>query len=124
MKALLPISIIAALFAGSAMAECTAPASGIKVPDGDKATMPEMLAAQAAVKKQNEDVKTYMACMQTDEDAEVAKAGTNLTEDQRVAIHKRYIEPQNAAFDRVKKLTEQFNASLKAYRAKNPPAPK
>jgi len=124
MKALLPVTIFAVLCAGTALAECPAPASTVNVPDGNTATMQEMLAAQSAVKTYDADVKAFAACLQTEQDAAVAKGGANMTESERTAINKRYTEMQNVEVDKLKKVADQFNAALKAYRAKNPPAPK
>ena len=49
MKVLLPVLLIAAALASPAHATCTAPLNDVKIPDGSKATMDEMLAAKHAI---------------------------------------------------------------------------
>lgn len=120
MKALLPVTIIAVLCSGPALAACLTPAGNVVVPDGNSATREQMVAAQRAVKAYDADVKTYAACLQNEHDAEIAKGGTTLTEADRAALGKRYANLQNVEVDKLQKVADQFNASLKAFKAKNP----
>ena len=46
MKALLPVLLIAAAAATTAHAECNAPSTDVKIPDGNTASMDDMLAAK------------------------------------------------------------------------------
>ncbi len=120
MKALLPVTIVAVLCAGPALAACLAPASNVVVPDGNSATREQMVAAQRAVKTYDAEVKTYAACLQGELDAEIARGGTTLTEADRLALGKRYASQQNAEVDKLQKVADRFNAALKTFRAKNP----
>lgn len=120
MKALLPVTIVAALCAGSALAACPVPTTVVVVPDGNKATRDEMIAAQRAVKAYDAEVKTYATCLQGELEAEIAKAGTTLTEADRTTLGKRYANLQNVEVDKLQKAADRFNAELKAFRAKNP----
>ena len=49
MKALLPLSIVATLAAAPVFAECVAPLNDVRIPNGNKATMDEIMARQPRV---------------------------------------------------------------------------
>ena len=59
MKFLLPLSLLATLMAAHAFADCTAPTADVKIPNGAKATMDDMLAAKRAIKENDDAVKAY-----------------------------------------------------------------
>jgi len=120
MKALLSLTLAAALGCSTAFAACQAPTSSVSIPSGAKATKDEMVAAQKAVKAYDAEVKAYAECLRTDQDAEIAAAGDKLADDQRNKIVARYAELQNKEVDKLQKVADQFNAELKAWRAKNP----
>lgn len=120
MKALLPLTIVATLFAGTASAACTAPDNIAKIPNGSKATKDEMVAAQRSVKAYDAAVKVFTDCLKTEQDAEIAAGGEKMTEDQKTKVAGRYAERQNVEVDKLQKAADKFNTELKAYKAKNP----
>jgi hypothetical protein len=120
MKLILPLTLLAVMFAGQSMADCAAPTPKITIPNGSKASKDEMIAVKRQLNTYNEDVKNYGTCMQTAQDAEIAAGGDKLTDEQKQAIAKRYVDKSNAEVDKLQKLADKFNAELKAYKAKNP----
>jgi hypothetical protein len=120
MKLMLPLTLTALLFAGQALADCTAPANDASIPNGAKATKDEMIVAQRAVKAYDAAVKVYTDCLKTSQDAEISAAGEKLTEEQRQKIVGKYVDKTNTEVDKVQKLADKFNVELKAYKAKNP----
>jgi hypothetical protein len=120
MKALLPVTMIAILAAGSAFAECTAPKTTLAIPNGSKATLEEMVAAQRAIKALNVDMTTFTACVQAEQEAELAAGGDKLSPEAHDKIVSRYATHQNSEVDKLQKLADKFNTELKAYRAKHP----
>lgn len=120
MKALLPLTLIASLCAGPALAECTAPENTVKIPNGSKATKDEMIAAQRSVKSYDAAVKVYTDCLKTEQDAEIAAGGDKMTEEQKNKVVGKYAERQNNEVDKLQKAADKFNIELKAYKAKNP----
>ena len=62
MKALFAISALAAL-AGPVYADCSYPPPPAKIPDGNTATMQEMLDGKNAVTQYNKDINAYVACI-------------------------------------------------------------
>jgi hypothetical protein len=121
MKFLLPLSLLTALIAAPAFADCSAPSNEVKVPDGASATKDEMIAAQHAVKDYNAAVKDYIDCITKEMDAKVAMGGDKLTDADRQKISTEYTAMQNAAVDRVQKVADKFNVELRAWKAKNAP---
>jgi pyruvate/2-oxoacid:ferredoxin oxidoreductase beta subunit len=120
MKLLLPLTAIAALAAGTAFADCTKPDTKFNIPNGSKAAKEEMLATQAAVKTANTALTEYSTCLLSEQDAELAKGGDALTQEQRDKIVDRYTKLINEEVDRVKKIADKFNAEVKAFKAKSP----
>ena len=97
-----------ASFSGSAYAECTPPASPI-IPDGNVASMDELVSAQKALKQYQTDVLVFRECLQgldeaIDADAEDAAA-------QRAGI----LEKFNGSVDAETALAEEFNGAVKAF---------
>jgi hypothetical protein len=121
MKFLLPLSLLTALVAAPAFADCSAPSNEVKVPDGAAATKDEMIAAQHAVKDYNDTVKNYIDCITKEMDAKVAAGGDKLNDTDRQKISKEYADMQNAAVERVQKVADKFNVELRAWKAKNAP---
>jgi hypothetical protein len=121
MKFLLPLSLLTALVAAPAFADCSAPSNEVKVPDGAAATKDEMIAAQRAVKDYNDTVKNYIDCITKEMDAKVAAGGDKLNDADRQKISKEYADMQNAAVERVQKVADKFNVELRAWKAKNAP---
>jgi hypothetical protein len=120
MKLLLPLTAIAAFAAGVAHAECAKPDGKIVIPNGSKSTKDQMLAAQHAVKAYDAEVKKFGECVLGEQDAEIAKAGDKLKQEDRDKIVARYSKQITGEEEKLKKAADKFNAELKAYRAKNP----
>ena len=121
MKALLPISLIAAFVVAPAFADCVVPAHDIKMPDGSKATKEEMLATQHAIKEGNAAVIAYGDCLKAEQDAKIAAGGEQMKEDDKVKINTEYANRQNAQVEKLQKLADKFNVELRAYKAKMAP---
>ena len=121
MNVLLPLSLVAALAAAPAFATCTAPANEVKIPDGSKATMDDMLAAKHAIQENNAAVETYTQCLKTEQDAKIAAGGTDMKDEERVKISTEYANRQNAEVEKLQKLADKFNVEVRAFKAKQPP---
>ena len=121
MKVLLPLSLVAALVAAPAFADCTAPTSNVKIPDGSKATMDEMLAAKHGIQEANNAVEAYTTCLKAEQDAKIAAGGTDMKDEERVKISTEYANRQNAEVEKLQKLADKFNVEVRAFKAKQPP---
>jgi hypothetical protein len=114
--------LVAALVAAPAFADCTAPTSNVKIPDGSKATMDEMLAAKHGIQEANNAVEAYTTCLKAEQDAKIAAGGTDMKDEERVKISTEYANRQNAEVEKLQKLADQFNVEVRAFKAKQPPA--
>ena len=123
MKTLYTLAAIAALAAGPAHAACTYPKAPEKIPDGSTATLDEMRAAQAEVKRFNEEITAYQTCLKSEHDAALA-ANPNLTEEQKKEREQIYASKNDAAFDAVQSVVAQWSEQRSAYIKKQDAAKK
>lgn len=114
---LLAAVVLAGGFVMQANAACDYPVAPGKFPDGNQATLDEMKAAKASVVKYNADMETYLECIKTEYDAQVA-AKTDATPQQKAEMDKVQTQKHNAAVDEVTEVTNRFNEQLRAYKAK------
>jgi hypothetical protein len=119
MKCLLPLAAIAALSAGTAFADCPYPAAPDKLPDGATATMQDMLAGQKAVADYNKAVNDYVACIDKEVDAAIAKAGDQIKPEQKADMQRVETQKHNAAIDKLQSIADRFNEQVKVYKARS-----
>jgi hypothetical protein len=118
MKVLLPISLLAAVLAAPAFADCTAPTIAITVPDGSKATIDEMLAAKHAISDSDAAVQKYDDCLKAEQDAKIAAGGDKMKDEDKVKIGAETVSLHNVVADQLQKIADQFNVAVRAYKAK------
>jgi hypothetical protein len=125
MKALLAIAAAAVVSAGPVYADCSYPTPPDKLPDGNTATLEEMVTAQKAVKEYDKAINAYVACIQlerNDASSKVAKPGEKPTADQKKAmddLERVEVQKHNAAIDQLQNVADRFNEQVKVYKAKN-----
>jgi hypothetical protein len=125
MKALLAIAATAALSAATAYADCSYPPPPDHLPDGNTATLQEMVEAQKAVKEYDKAINAYIACIQlerNDATAKMAKPGETPTAQQKKAMddmERVEVQKHNAAIDQLQSVADRFNEQVKVYKAKN-----
>ena len=118
MKALFAISALAAL-AGPVYADCSYPPPPAKIPDGNTATMQEMLDGKNAVTQYNKDINAYVACIKLEHETAVTTAGDKLTPQQKADMEKIEVQKNNAAVDQLQSVADRFNEQIRIYKAKN-----
>lgn len=118
MKALYPLAALAALAAGNAYAACTYPTPPDSIPDGNTATLQEMVAAQKAVKEFDKQITAYTECLKLEHEAAMAK-NEGLTDEQKQELERIQIQKHNAAVEADEALAARFNEQLKVFKAKN-----
>jgi hypothetical protein len=116
MKALFAITALAAL-AGPVYADCSYPPPPAKLPDGNTASMQEMLDAKQAVTQYNKDINAYVACIKLEHETAVTNAGDKLTPAQKADMEKMEVQKNNAAVDQLQSVADRFNEQVKAYKA-------
>jgi hypothetical protein len=118
MKALFAITALAAL-AGPVYADCTYPPPPAKLPDGNTATMQEMLDGKNAVTQYNKDINAYVACIKLEHESAVTNAGDKLSAQQKADMEKMEVQKNNAAVDQLQTIADRFNEQVRIYKAKN-----
>ena len=125
MKAFIAIAATALLSAGTAYADCSYPPPPDHLPDGNTATLQEMVEAQKAVKEYDKAVNAYIACIQLERNdavGKIAKPGENQTPEQKKAMddmERVEVQKHNAAIDQLQSVADRFNEQVKVYKAKN-----
>ena len=126
MKAFLALAAAAAFSAGTAYADCSYPTPPDHLPDGNTATLQEMMEAQKAVKEYDKAINAYVACIQLERNDAVSrlapKAGEKPTGDQKKAmedLERVEVQKHNAAIDQLQSVADRFNEQVKVYKAKN-----
>ena len=118
MKSLLTAVVIAAAALAPAYADCTYPAAPTPIPDGNSATLAQMLSTQKAVQAYNEQMNAYLSCIQLERDSRVAQVGDKLTKQQKQELEAIEVQKHNAAVDQLHAVADQFNAQVKIFKAK------
>lgn len=118
MKFLLPVALLATVTAAPAFADCVAPTISINIPDGSKAVIADMLAAQHAIKDADEVVQQFANCLKAEQDAKIAAGGDSMKDEQKIRMATDYADRQNAVADKLQKIADQFNVEVRSYKAK------
>jgi opacity protein-like surface antigen len=114
------VALAAALLAPAAYADCTYPQAPSQLPDGNTATLAQMLAAQKAVSSYNQEMTAYLSCIELERDSRVAtQAGAQLTPQQKQQIQAIEIQKHNAAVDQLHAVADQFNAQVRIFKARD-----
>jgi len=111
MKFLKPCIAVLATGLASASFACDYPAL-VAVPDGVKATIDQMVAAQASVKSYMENMDTYLNCVNQELDA----AGDDAPDEFKAIMVGRH----NAAVAEMEAIAASFNDQIAAFRKANP----
>jgi opacity protein-like surface antigen len=120
MKSLLAAAALAAaVLAPAAYADCSYPQAPSPIPDGNTATLAQMVATQKAVQSYNEQMNAYLSCIKLERDSRVAQGGDKLTKQQKQELEAIEIQKHNAAVDQLHSVADQFNAQVRIFKAKD-----
>src|SRR4051812_6535480 len=98
-----------AAFSSQAHAECTYPKAPASIPDGAKASEPEMVAAMNAFKAYNDEVTAFGKCL----DDEASAGGA-----QSMALKTMKAKKIAAAQDELQSKAKAFNEQVRAFKAR------
>lgn len=111
-----------ALAAGAAFpayADCTYPRTPASLPNGNSASMEEMVEGQKQVKQYMAEMDTYLKCL--DEGKIAAPEGaTDEQKKESERLEAIRVQKHNAAVGEMESVAERFNEQLRAYRARQP----
>ena len=119
MKALFATAFVFALAGGPVYADCTYPTPPEKIPDGNTATLDDMVTAQKAIKEYDRAINAYVACIKLEHDTAVASGGDKLTDQQKADMERVEVQKHNAAIDQLQSVADRFNEQVRVFKAKN-----
>jgi opacity protein-like surface antigen len=120
MKSLIAAAaVVAAALAPAAYADCSYPHAPEHLPNGNTATLKDMLAGEQAVKVYNEEMTAYLSCIELERDSRVAQAGDKLTKEQKQALQAIEVQKHNAAVDQLQTVATQFNSQVKIFKGRD-----
>jgi len=120
MKTLLSLALVAAsIAAGPAFAACTYPKKPGPAPDGNIATLPEMLAAAQGVRAFNDAIVTYQSCLEENHKAALAADPSMPPEEIKKTqdILNKRLDESSKELDEIAALV---NEQIRVYKTKNP----
>ncbi len=118
MKTVAAILLLTLPACGLAYADCSYPVAPSKIPDGNTATMQEMVAAMNQLKSYNEEVKAYTDCLKLEHDTALAKADPKMSKAEKDKLEQVYVQKNDAAVDAATAVTSRFNEQVKIFKAK------
>lgn len=118
MKSIAATLVAAAFVAGPVYAACSYPKGPDRIPDGNTASMDEMLATKKQVDQYNKDMDAYLSCIKLEYDSTIAKDASTLSAEQKAELEKRQVQKHNAAVDELEATAARFNEQVKVYKAK------
>jgi hypothetical protein len=110
--------MLVSFLAGAAQAECVYPKSPTNLPDGATATQDEMVAGMKTVKEYNEQVNTYLTCLETEMNTRIEAAGTDAPADQIEQIKAIHTKRHNAAVEELEASAARFNEQVKVFKSR------
>jgi len=121
-------SLIITLSAGAvfsaplAHADCTYPKAPDAAPDGNTATLEQMISAKKGFDQYNTDMNKYLDCIKLEMDAATPADPSKVTPEEKKKIdeqQKMLVQKNNAAVDELQAVVARFNEQLKVFKAKN-----
>ena len=119
MKNMIKILISAALLATAPLAlACDYPAPPKSLPDGATASKDDMLGGVKMISEYQASMTQYLECIEADE-VVAALSLADDDEDGKSQSKEMFDKKYNAAVDEQTKTVEQFNAEIRAYKARS-----
>jgi hypothetical protein len=119
MKALIATAALAALTAAPIYADCPYPTPPEKIPDGNSASLNDMVAVKKAISEYDAAIGVYLDCIKQEHSDAVAKAGDKLTDKQKADLDRIETQRHNAAVAQLQSVADRFNEQVRVYKAKN-----
>jgi hypothetical protein len=119
MKAFIGAAALIALMAGPVHADCPYPAPPDKIPDGNTASLAEMMAVKKQVSDYDAAIGVYLDCIKKDTDDAIARGGDKMSDKQKEDLEHMESSRHNAAVAKLQDIADRFNEQVRAYKAKN-----
>jgi hypothetical protein len=119
MKAFIATAVLAVLTAAPVYADCPYPAAPDKIPDGNTASLNEMVAMKKTIADYDTAIGTYLDCIKQEHQDAVTKGGDKLSDKQRQELDHIETQRHNAAVTQLQSIADRFNEQIRVYKAKN-----
>jgi hypothetical protein len=119
MKLFIATAAFVVLMAGPVYADCPYPAPPDKIPDGNTATLNEMVTVKKQVSDYDAAIGVYLDCIKQEHEDAVAKGGDKLTDKQKQDLDHMETSRHNAAVAQLQSIADRFNEQVRIYKAKN-----
>lgn len=110
--------VLGMLLTATAQAECTYPKAPANLPDGASATQEQMVEGMKTVKEYNNQVTTYLGCLDQEMDARIEAAGPDAPAEQIEQIKAIHTKRHNAAVEELEQTANRFNEQVKTFKAR------
>jgi hypothetical protein len=110
-------TLLLAVLAMPAAAECVYPTPPAVIPAGDSATYEEMIRARDLVLEFDEDIRTYTVCLQLD--VRPILQDPSVSEARKEQLLVTIAELNDAAVDHAEYVVSSFNEQLRIFRERN-----
>ena len=121
MKLIYAAAALTTLAVSPVFADCTAPAPPQNIPDGNSATLQQMLAGKKAVSDYNNATNAYLDCLKSEHQAALAADGPKVSDDEKAKLDKTETDKHNAAVDQLQNVADRFNEQVRLFKAKSAP---
>ena len=118
-KTIITGTLLACLTAATASADCSYPKAPTGLPDGATATQEEMLGGMKAIKDYNNQVTTYLECLESEMNTRIEAAGPDAPADQVEQIKAIHNKRHNAAVEELESTAARFNEQVKVFKSKD-----
>ena len=119
MKLFIATAAFVVLTAGPVYADCPYPAPPDKIPDGNTASLSEMVAVKKQVADYDAAIGVYLDCIKQEHEDALAKGGDKMTDKQKTDLEHMETSRHNAAVAKLQDIADRFNEQVRAYKAKN-----
>ena len=119
MKLFIATAALVVLTAGPVYAECPYPSPPEKIPDGNTASLNEMVTVKKQVSDYDAAIGVYLDCIKQEHEDAVAKGGDKLTDKQKQDLDHMETSRHNAAVAQLQSIADRFNEQVRIYKAKN-----
>lgn len=117
-KTIITGTLLVGLAAATASAECSYPKAPAGLPDGASATQDQMVGGMKAIKEYNNQVTTYLNCLETEMNTRIEAAGPEAPADQVEQIKAIHTKRHNAAVEELESTAARFNEQVKVFKAR------
>jgi hypothetical protein len=118
-KTIITGALLTCFAAATASAECSYPKSPTGLPDGATATQDQMVVGMKSIKEYNNQVTTYLTCLETEMNTRIEAAGPEAPADQVEQIKAIHNKRHNAAVEELESTAARFNEQVKVFKGRD-----